>query len=185
MCIRDREYPIVIDGTHQIVEISISNQPTAVKVIKVDENGEPLTGAGFTVKTSGFLQNALPLTKVKDGLYRYDPAGTETAAMVGDDGTVLITELPFADFWLEESVIPENYFPAAPVAFTVTKETAYDKPLELRIENAPFVKLGLDTDQYAGLIALILLGSGTTFFVTLMIRRQRKKREIKTEDNEK
>ena len=181
----EREYPVVIDGTHQIVEISISNQPTAVKVIKVDENGEPLTGAGFTVKTSGFLQNALPLTKVKDGLYRYDPAGTETAAMVGEDGTVLITELPFADFWLEESVVPENYFPAAPVAFTVTKETAYATPLELRIENAPFVKLGLDTDQYAGPIALILLGSGIAFFATLTIRRWRKKREIKIDEDKK
>lgn len=173
------EYHFILDAEHQSFEYRIENQPTGVRVSKISERGEPLAGAGFAVKKAGFLQSILPFTKADEGVYRYDPNGKETTLMTDENGKLLILELPNAEYWLEEAVIPEGYFPAAPTAFTVTEKDTYKTPLEIDIQNSPWVKLGLDTDKYNRLIAALLIGIGAGIPILIIIRHRKKQREDK------
>ena len=173
------EYHFTLDAEHQSFEYRIENQPTGVRVSKINERGEPLAGAGFAVKKAGFLQSILPFTKADEGVYRYDPNGKETTLMTDENGKLLILELPNAEYWLEEAIIPEGYFPAAPTAFTVTEKDTYKTPLEIAIQNSPWVKLGLDTDKYNRLIAALLIGIGAGIPILMIIRHRKKQREDK------
>lgn len=157
--------------------LTVNNCPTGIQILKIDaKTGKPLTGAGFRIKVKdGLGFETLSFTRMDDGKYFFDENGSIMDLMVDKNGTITILGLPLGVAWVEESIVPENYFPIAAVKIEITKETSLDKPLEIKVENSKFVKLGLDSDwwEFPALIVgcALLLGGGVAFFI---IRRRRK-----------
>lgn len=163
----------------------IYNAPSALRVYKVHaDTKEPLSGAGFTFKTKGLLLfNTLKFTKLEDGKYVLDKEGQEEQLMVNEAGELLVLGLPLeTDIWMEESVVPEGYFPIGAQMLRLTNEHTIDAPLTMTVENAPFVKLGLDTDKYNPLIGIGMCLAGVGIVTWRFIVR---KRRLKKEKNDK
>lgn len=131
-------------------KLTVNNDPTGIRIVKVDAStGKALTGAGFRIKIkSGTGFRTLTFTKQADGAFMLDENGSVTDLMVDKNGEALILGLPLGDVWIEESVVPEGYFPVSARKAEITRETSATKPMEIRITNSKFVKLGLDTDKY-------------------------------------
>ena len=103
-----------------------------------------------------------------------DEKGTVMDLMVDTNGEIVILGLPLGDVWIEESITPKDYFPISARKAEITKETSATKPMEIKITNSKFVKLGLDSDwwEFPALIGgCVLLLCGGVFFVI----RSRKK----------
>ncbi len=179
----------IADGTTEIeltdkhsesapCKVMINNCPTAVKVIKTDaKTGDALKGAGFRFKVkNGSAFKDLTFTKQTDGSFFYSEKG-ETVDLVTDDkGIVTVYGLPLGTVWIEESIVPDGYFPISAVKAEITNETSSEKPLEVKITNSKFVKLGLDSDwwEFPAMIAGIVLLMGSAAFIVI---RRRKRRE--------
>ncbi len=153
------EIEIANEHTYEMpFAVSVENVPTALNLYKVkSEDGAPLAGAGFTFKVAnaggeGF--ETLTFARLDDGRYMVDDAGAITEIMVDDAGKISVVGLPLGDVHIEETTVPDGYFPIAPQKVTVTAENTIDVPLELTVKNDVFVKLGLDTDKYNVLIAI-------------------------------
>ena len=157
-------------------ETVITNSPTALEINKVIyESNDPLTGAGFLVKNFLGL-NTLHFVKNEDGSYRLDKDGDVTEIMVDENGQAVIYGLPLGNYWLEETTVPEGYYPTAPVKVTIGETNSIEVPYKAVIPNSVFVKLGLDRDKYNVPIAIgstILVIGGVAFMV---LRRRRKRR---------
>ena len=155
----------------------MTNSPTALEINKVIyESNEPLTGAGFLVKNFLGL-NTLHFTKNENGSYRLDKSGDVTEIMVDENGQAVIYGLPLGNYWLEETTVPEGYYPTAPVKVIIGETDSIEVPYKAVIPNSVFVKLGLDRDKYNVPIAIgaaILIISGVVFMV---LRRRRKRRK--------
>ena len=179
-------YPLTVTDEHGESNPYIAliyNAPTALRVYKVHgTTGKPITGAGFTfkVKVDGKddLQT-LSFVKLDDGIYRYDPNGTETELMVDANGELFVICLPLGDVWMEESVVPKGYFPAAAVKMAITTDHCPDEPYTVTIPNEPSVKLGLDTDKYDVLIAIGVAVAAICVAVWRIIARKRKRKAIR------
>ena len=103
--------------------------------------------------------------------------------MVNEAGELLVLGLPLeTDIWREESVVPEGYFPIGAQMLRLTNEHTIDAPLTMTVENAPFVKLGLDTDKYNPLIGIGMCLAGVGIVTWRFIVR---KRRLKKEKNDK
>lgn len=155
----------------------MTNSPTSLRIVKVKyEDNTPLTGAGFLVKNWLGL-NTVKFTRNDDGTYRYNPKGDIKEVLVDKDGQATICGLPLANYWLEESTVPEGYYPTAPVKVTIGETNDIEEPYEAVIPNSVFVKLGLDRERYiypivAGLLIIVSV-------IVFIIICRRKKRTIK------
>lgn len=154
--------------------LAVLDHPLALRIRKIHSvTKQPLAGAEFQLKADGDLNTPLRYTE-KDGVFWYDPKGAVTTITLNSDCEALVYGLPEGRVYLEESKVPDGYFPIAPVACTITLEHTSEAPLEVTVANAPAVKLGLDMDRYNVPIAvtgtvLVMLGIAG---VLLMKRRR-------------
>lgn len=153
---------------------TIKDNPLALEIYKVHgQTKKPLSGAGFAIKEKGALDKPLTFT-LTDGIYRYDPDGKDSTIMVDKDGKAVVYGLPVSDYVLEETVVPDKFFPAPPQNFTVGIDNDIENAVNVTVANEPFVKLGEDTDRnrlWIG-VALLVLSLGGGVFVFL--RRKKK-----------
>ena len=168
------------DSLSEPYEMNIENTPTGLKILKVDaKTGNPLTGAGFRIKVkNGIGFETLTFSQTEDGGYFYDENGAVMDLMVDVNGEIMLYGLPLKSVWIEESIVPEGYFPNSAQKAEITKETSFDNPLTLKIENSLFVKLGMDSDWWefpALILGIALALGGTVFFV---IRRRKNHKEV-------
>ena len=180
--IAEDEIAIELTTAHSLSKpnaLTVNNTPTGVKIIKVEaKTNKPLTGAGFRVKIKdGLGFETLTFTRMEDGSYFFDEDGKVMDLMVNSKGEITILGLPLGAVWIEESIVPEGYFPIAARKAEITKETSLDKPLTIKVENSKFVKLGLDSDwwEFPALIGACLLACGGAVF--FFIRRKKKIRK--------
>lgn len=154
--------------------VAILDNPLALRISKVHaKTGKPLKGAAFQLKAAG-MSSPLRFT-LKDSKYMYDTKGNVTTIELDGNAEALILNIPAGKYNLEETVVPEGYFPAVPIALEVKQEHTSEAPLEIVVPNAPVVKLGFDTDKYLlpTLCGGLLLMGGALLFMGL----RRKKAE--------
>ncbi len=157
--------------------LAVVDLPLALKISKVhSKTHKPLPGAGFQLKAEAALSTPLRFT-VKDGVYWYDPDGSVTTIeAAGDTCEALLYGLPVGKYQLEETVVPEHFFPAPPVAVEITLETTSETPREVVVTNTPQVKLGIDADKFNVVISMaltLIIGSGVGIAVLVRYRRKR------------
>ena len=174
------------NGTKNPYRATITNSPTALKVKKVHaETKQPLTGAGFTFKTKAFLGfETLRFTKLENGWYMRDDHGSVTELMVDDEGEITVLGLPLdAEVYIEESTVPNGFFPNPAYKVVLTEDYTFEVPLETTITNTPSVKLGIDSDQYDIPIAIgiTLLGVGVVAWRVIAAKRALKKKKNEEE----
>ena len=137
-----------------------------MKIKKIDAgSGNPLMGAGFEIKVksdNGF--ETLKFVKNSDGSYFYDPEGNVTELMVDGMGEITLYGMPLGDIWVEETTVPDGYFPISAQKLTITKEMSDATPYEMTIKNNKFVKLGMNSDWWefpalCGGVLLLLVGA--------------------------
>lgn len=157
--------------------LAVVDLPLALKISKVhSKTQKPLSGAGFQLKSESALSTPLRFT-VKDGVYWYDPDGSVTTIeAAGDNCEAFIYGIPAGKYQLEETVVPEHFFPAPPVAVEITLETTSETPREVVVTNTPQVKLGIDADKFNVVIAMaltLIIGSGVGIVALVRHRRKR------------
>ena len=157
--------------------LAVVDLPLALKISKVhSKTQKPLSGAGFQLKAEAALSTPLCFT-VKDGVYWYDPDGSVTTIeAAGDNCEAFIYGIPVGKYQLEETVVPEHFFPAPPVAVEITLETTSETPREVVVTNTPQVKLGIDADKFNVVIAMaltLIIGSGVGIVALVRHRRKR------------
>ena len=85
--------------------------------------------------------------------------------------------MPLGDIWVEETTVPDGYFPISAQQLTVTKEMSSDAPYEMTIKNHRFVKLGMNSDwwEFPALIGgIVLLLGGAAVGIVMIVRRKRR-----------
>lgn len=157
--------------------LAVVDLPLALKISKVhSKTHKPLPGAGFQLKSESALSTPLTFT-LRDGVYWYDPDGSVTTIeAAGDTCEALLYGLPAGKYQLEETVVPEHFFPAPPVAVEITLETTSETPKEVVVTNTPRVKLGIDADKFNVVIAMaltLLIGGGVGIVALVRHRRKR------------
>lgn len=115
------------------VEFIAENYQTKVKLNKVDEKGNRLEGAEFSIFDAEGKQ--VTFTN-KDRVYTYSEDGGITAITAGN---AEIVGLPVGSYILRENKAPKNYIPMEDMSFHVRADM-YDKALELTVENLPHEK---------------------------------------------
>jgi len=157
--------------------VTVENRPTSIKLQKIDaSSGNPLMGAGFEIKVktdSGF--ESLKFVKNSDGSFFYDPQGNVTELMVDGMGEITLYGVPLGDIWVEETTVPDGYFPISAQQLTVTKEMSNDAPYVMTIKNHRFVKLGMNSDwwEFPALCGGVLLLMAGGVVAIIRIRKKR------------
>ena len=158
--------------------VTVENRPTGVKIKKIDAgSGNPLMGAGFEIKVksdNGF--DTLNFVRNSDGSYFYDPQGNVTELMVDGMGEITLYGVPLGDIWVEETTVPDGYFPISAQQLTVTKEMSNDAPYVMTIKNHRFVKLGMNSDwwEFPALCGGVLLLMAGGVVAIIRIRKKRR-----------
>ena len=106
---------------------------TRVELTKVNEKGQQLEGAEFSIFDAEGKQ--VTFTN-KDSVYTYSENGDVTAITAGNAD---IVGLPVGDYILRENKAPANYVSLKDIRFRVRADL-YDKALELTVENLPHEK---------------------------------------------
>ena len=106
---------------------------TRVELTKVNEKGQQLEGAEFSILDADGKQ--VTFTN-KDRVYTYSEDGDVTAITAGSAD---IVGLPVGSYILQENKAPENYIPMEDMSFHVRADM-YDMALELTAENLPHEK---------------------------------------------
>lgn len=110
------------------------NYQTKVTLNKVDEKGNRLEGAEFSILDADGKQ---PAKFTQEGsVYTYSEDGNVTAITAGN---AEIVGLPVGSYILRENTAPKNYIPMEDMSFHVRADL-YDKALELTAENLPHEK---------------------------------------------
>ncbi len=112
------------------VAFTAKNHQTKVTLNKVDEKGNGLEGAEFSILDADGKQ--VTFTN-KDRVYTYSEDGDVTAITAGNAD---IVGLPVGDYILRENKAPANYVSLEDIRFRVRADL-YDKALELTVENLP------------------------------------------------
>lgn len=106
---------------------------TRVELTKVNEKGQQLEGAEFSI----FDAEGKQVTFTNKGsVYTYSEDGDVTAITAGN---AEIVGLPVGSYILRENEAPKNYIPMEDMSFHVRADL-YDKALELTVENLPHEK---------------------------------------------
>lgn len=116
------------------VEFTAENYQTRVKLNKVDEKGNRLEGAEFSIL--GAEGKRAVKFKKEGSVYTYSEDGGVTAITAGN---AEIVGLPVGSYILRENKAPEKYIPMEDMSFHVRADL-YDKALELTVENLPHEK---------------------------------------------
>lgn len=107
---------------------------TRVELTKVNEKGQQLEGAEFSILDAEGKQ---PAKFTQEGsVYTYSEDGDVTAITAGNAD---IVGLPVGSYILRENKAPKNYIPMEDMSFHVRADL-YDKALELTVENLPHEK---------------------------------------------
>lgn len=110
------------------------NYQTKVTLNKVDEKGNRLEGAEFSILDADGKQ---PAKFTQEGsVYTYSESGSVTEI---EAGYAKIVGLPVGDYILRENKAPANYVSLEDIRFRVRADM-YDKALELTAENLPHEK---------------------------------------------
>ena len=110
------------------------NYQTKVTLNKVDEKGNRLEGAEFSIFDADGKQ---PAKFTQEGsVYTYSESGSVTEI---EAGYAEIVGLPVGSYILRENTAPKNYIPMEDMSFHVRADL-YDKALELTAENLPHEK---------------------------------------------
>lgn len=110
------------------------NYQTKVTLNKVDEKGNRLEGAEFSILDADGKQ---PAKFTQEGsVYTYSESGSVTEI---EAGYAEIVGLPVGSYILRENTAPKNYIPMEDMSFHVRADL-YDKALELTAENLPHEK---------------------------------------------
>lgn len=156
--------------------LAVVDLPLALKISKVHaKTQKPLMGAAFQLKAADKLTTPLTFT-VKDGVYWYDAKGSVSTIQMDKNAEALIYGLPVGKYQLEETVVPNNFFPAVPQAVEIAMTNTSEAPKEVVVVNTPTVKLGIDSDKFNVVIAIaltVLIGGGLAAYT--IIRRRRNK----------
>lgn len=115
------------------VPFTARNYKTKVALNKVDEKGNRLKGAEFSIFDADGKQ--VTFTN-KDGVYAYSESGSVTEITAGN---AKIVGLPVGSYILRENTAPGNYIPMEDMSFHVRADL-YDKALELTVKNLPHEK---------------------------------------------
>ena len=82
----------------------------SIELTKTDaETGVKLAGAGFEVRKGSKDSQPLNFVKIKDGAYKYDPNGTITEVVTGEDGKVTVKGLDVGTYYFKEITAPKGY----------------------------------------------------------------------------
>lgn len=129
-------YTVEVEGhtaAGEEVVFTARNYKTRVKLNKVDEQGNRLEGAEFSI----FDADGKQVTFTNKGsVYTYSEDGDVTAITAGNAD---IVGLPVGSYILRENKAPKNYIPMEDMSFHVRADL-YDKALELTAENLPHEK---------------------------------------------
>lgn len=107
---------------------------TRVELTKVNEKGQQLEGAEFSILDAEGKQ---PAKFTQEGsVYTYSESGSVTKI---EAGNAEIVGLPVGSYILRENTAPKNYIPMEDMSFHVRADL-YDKALELTVENLPHEK---------------------------------------------
>ena len=106
---------------------------TRVELTKVNEKGQQLEGAEFSIFDADGKQ--VTFTN-KDRVYTYSESGSVTKIEAGNAD---IVGLPVGSYILRENTAPANYVSLEDIRFHVRADM-YDKALELTVENLPHEK---------------------------------------------
>lgn len=82
-----------------------------ITLTKTGENNVKLANAGFEVRKGSTESSALRFTKLEDGVYKYDPKGTDTVTEVFTKayGTVKVQGLDVGTYYFKETTAPKGY----------------------------------------------------------------------------
>ena len=116
------------------VEFTAENYQTRVKLNKVDEKGNRLEGAEFSIL--GAEGKRAVKFKKEGSVYTYSEDGGVTAITAGN---AEIVGLPVGSYILRENKAPKNYIPMEDMSFHVRADL-YNKALELTAKNLPHEK---------------------------------------------
>lgn len=126
-------YTVEVEGhtaAGEEVVFTARNYKTRVKLNKVDEQGNRLEGAEFSI----FDADGKQVTFTNKGsVYTYSEDGDVTAITAGNAD---IVGLPVGSYILRENEAPKNYIPMEDMSFHVRADL-YDKALELTVANLP------------------------------------------------
>lgn len=129
-------YTVEVEGhtaAGEEVVFTARNYKTRVKLNKVDEQGNRLEGAEFSI----FDADGKQVTFTNKGsVYTYSEDGDVTAITAGNAD---IVGLPVGSYILRENEAPKNYIPMEDMSFHVRADM-YNKALELTVENLPHEK---------------------------------------------
>ena len=116
------------------VGFTAKNYQTKVTLNKVDEKGNRLEGAEFSIFDAEGKQ---PAKFTQEGsVYTYSEDGDVTAITAGNAD---IVGLPVGDYILRENKVPANYVSLEDIRFHVRADM-YNKALELTVANLPHEK---------------------------------------------
>ena len=185
--IGEESVSVNLTGAHGVsnpLQLTVNNCPTGIKILKTDAaNDKPLKGAGFRIKVKNQLGfDTLKFTKQSDGSYFCDANGTETDLMVNDNGEAVILGVPLGAIWIEESVVPEGYFPVAARKAEITADHKAIAPMEISIPNSRSVKLGLDNDWWeipAIVLGTLLAAGGAGWYVFVYRKKEQNSKRVK------
>lgn len=134
-------------------------------------------GAGFRIKVrDGLGFETLTFTQQEDGSFFYDANGTVMDMMVDGNGEIMIYGLPLGNIWIEESIVPDGYFPNPAAKVEITKNNKADNPYEITIKNSKYVKLGMDSDWWEFPALMLGIALAVSGVVLVVIKRKKLKK---------
>jgi LPXTG-motif cell wall-anchored protein len=101
------------DNTSKTEEKETEVDTYVFELDKVNESGQPLTGAGFTFYNTADGTTPITFSKNDDGTYRPDTAGSVTEIKCDDNGKIKITGVDLGTYYAQETTVPTGYYAPA------------------------------------------------------------------------
>jgi LPXTG-motif cell wall-anchored protein len=159
------------DNTSKTEEKETKVDSYIFELDKVNESGQPLTGAGFKFFKSATDETPIKFSKNDDGTYRPDTEGSVTEIMCDTDGKIRITGVDLGTYYAQETTVPTGYYaPAGRFKITLVANANDSEALDVEqtrvtsVENADSVliettKTGVDS---TGAIFILTLKNSQT-----------------------